>query len=138
MCRFGSERLLACPCQGQGGAKSFAALDLGNDAIAPKLAYVTARYAARAPFGKVAVLLSELLPMSGAQNAGTVRNRTLRVGETVVRQHTIETAKQAATPPAAPVVVGLDGGYVLAPVSDALVGNHHAAWLTISAGKRWR
>jgi hypothetical protein len=29
-----------------------------------------------------------------------------------VRQHTIETAKQAATPPAAPVVVGLDGGYV--------------------------
>ena len=34
------------------------------------------------------------------------------MGETVVRQHTIETAKQAATPPAAPVVVGLDGGYV--------------------------
>jgi hypothetical protein len=29
-----------------------------------------------------------------------------------VRQHTIETAKQAATPPAAPVVIGLDGGYV--------------------------
>jgi hypothetical protein len=58
------------------------------------------------------VLLSELLPISGAQNADTVRNRTLRVGENVVRQHTIETAKQAATLPAAPVVVGLDGGYV--------------------------
>jgi hypothetical protein len=74
-------RLLTCPCQGQGAAKSFAALDLGNDAVAPELAYVTARYAALAPFGKVAVLLSELLPMSGAQNAGTVRNRTLRVGD---------------------------------------------------------
>jgi hypothetical protein len=71
-------RLLACPCQGQGGAKSFAALELGNDAVAPELAYVTARYAALAPFGKVAVLPSELLPMSGAQNAGAVRNRTLR------------------------------------------------------------
>ena len=35
-------RRLTCPCQGQGGAKSFAALDLGNDAIAPELAYVTA------------------------------------------------------------------------------------------------
>jgi hypothetical protein len=44
-------RLLTCPCQGQGGAKSFAALDLGNDAIAPELAYVTARYAALASFG---------------------------------------------------------------------------------------
>jgi hypothetical protein len=49
---------LACPCQGQRGAKSFAALDLGNDAVAPELAYVTARYVALAPFGKVAVLLS--------------------------------------------------------------------------------
>ena len=45
-----------------------------------ELAYVTARYTALAPFGKVAALLSELLPIDGAQNAGTVRNRTLRVG----------------------------------------------------------
>jgi hypothetical protein len=108
-------RLLACPCQGQGGAKSFAALELGNDAVAPELAYVTARYVALAPFGKVAVLLSELLPMSGAQNVGTVRNRTLRVGETVVQRHSTEMAKPTAMSPATPVVpvvVGLDGGYV--------------------------
>ena len=56
-------RLLVCPCQGPGEAKSFAALDLGEDAVAPELAYVTARYAALAPFGKVAALLSELLPI---------------------------------------------------------------------------
>ena len=85
-------RLLVCPCQGPGEAKSFGVLDLGHDAVAPELAYVTARYAALAPFGKVAVLLSELLPISGAQNAGTVRNRTRRVGEKVVRQHATETA----------------------------------------------
>jgi len=78
-------RLLVCPCQDviEGGAKSFAALDLGGDAVAPELAYVTARYAALLPFGKVATLLSELLPMGGAQNTGTVRNRTLRVGQDV-------------------------------------------------------
>ncbi len=105
-------RLLTCPCQGQGEVKSFAVLDLGDDAVAPELAYITARYAALAPFGKVAALLSELLPMSGAQNAGTVRNRTRRVGEKVVRQYATETAKQTVTPPAGPVVVGLDGGYV--------------------------
>ncbi len=79
-------RLLVCPCQGAGEAKSFAVLDLGKDAVAPELAYVTARYAALIPFGKVATLLSELLPMDGAQNTGTVRNRTLRVGHEVVHQ----------------------------------------------------
>jgi hypothetical protein len=105
-------RLLVCPCQGPGEAKSFAALDLGKDAVAPELAYVTAKFAALAPFGKVATLLSELLPMGGAQNAGTVRNRTLRVGQDVVRQHPIDIAGPPAAPPASPVVVGLDGGYV--------------------------
>ena len=105
-------RLLACPCQGLGGAKSFAALDLGNDAVAPELAHVTARYAALAPFGKVAVLLSELLPVSGAQNAGTVRNRTRRVGENVVCRHAIETPMRPATQLTGPAVVGLDGIYV--------------------------
>ena len=57
-------------------------------------------------------MLLELLPVSGAQNAGTVRNRTLRVGEDVVQPHAAKMAKLTATQPAAPVVVGLDGGYV--------------------------
>ena len=102
-------RLLACPCQDSGEANSFAALDLEAATVAPELAYVTARYAALAPFGKVAALLSELLPIRGAQNAGTVRNRTLRVGEDVVQPHP---TKPTTTQPAEPVVVGLDGGYV--------------------------
>ena len=80
--------------------------------MAPELAYVTARYAALAPFGKVADLLSELLPVSGAPNAGTVRNRTMRVGEAVVQPKVTTTAEPTAARPAEPVVVGLDGGYV--------------------------
>ena len=101
-------RLLACPCRGPGGPKSFAALDLG----APELAYVTARYAALAPFGKVAALLSELLPIGGARNAGTVRNRTRRVGQDALELHALETAKWPAAGAAGPAVVGLDGGHV--------------------------
>src|SRR5215207_9212927 len=73
---------------------------------------MTAKFAALAPFGKVAALLSELLPISGAQNAGTVRNRTLRVGQDVVRQHSTKNAELPAAPADGPVVVGLDGGYV--------------------------
>src|SRR3954452_8970146 len=104
-------RLLVCPCHGPGEPKSFAALDLGAGP-APELAYVTAKFAALAPFGKVAALVSELLPISGAQNAGTVRNRTLRVGQDVVQQHATGTAKRPSAQAARPVVVGLDGGYV--------------------------
>ena len=105
-------RLLACPCQDSGDAKSVAVLDLEAATVAPELAYVTARYAALAPFGQVAALLSELLPISGAQNAGTVRNRTLRVGEAVVQTHPARTAKPTTTQPVESVAVGLDGGYV--------------------------
>src|SRR3954447_21585248 len=105
-------RLLVCPCHGPGEPKSFAALDLGAGTVAPELAYVTAKFAALAPFGKVAALLSELLPISGAQNAGTVRNRTLRVGQEVVPQRPIDTARPPTAPADGPVVVGLDGGYV--------------------------
>src|SRR3954463_3788462 len=104
-------RLLVCPCQGPGEPKSFAAVDLGAGP-APELAYVTAKVAALAPFGKVAALLSELLPISGAQNAGTVRNRTLRVGQDVVPLRSTKNAELPAAPAAGPVVVGLDGGYV--------------------------
>ena len=105
-------RLLACPCRGLDGAKSFAVVDLDAATVAPELAYVTARYAAVAPFGKVAVLLSELLPIGGARNAGTVRNRTLRTGLDVVQPHSAKPAPPITTQSAEPVVVGLDGGYV--------------------------
>src|SRR4051794_5088005 len=105
-------RLLVCPCHGPDEAKSFAALDLGAGTVAPELAYVTAKFAALAPFGKVAALLSELLPISGAQNAGTVRNRTLRVGQEVVPLRPTKDAELPTAPADGPVVVGLDGGYV--------------------------
>ncbi len=105
-------RLFVCPCRGEGGAESVAALDFGGDAVAPELAYVTARYAALAPFGKVAALLSELLPLGGAQHASTMRNRTLRVGVEIVQAHAVEDPNQPEVQASGPVVVGLDGGYV--------------------------
>jgi hypothetical protein len=105
-------RLLTCPCQGTSEAKSCAAFDLEAATVAPELAYVTARYAALAPFDKVADLLSELLPVNGAPNAGTVRNRTMRVGEAVVQPNVTTTAEPATARAAEPIIVGLDGGYV--------------------------
>ena len=105
-------RLYACSCRaGLQEPKSFAAL-LVTGGIAPELAYVTAKFAALAPFARVATLLSDLLPIGGAVNAGTVRNRAVRVGATVAKLTTTGTQMlrpDAATPA---VIVGLDGGYV--------------------------
>ena len=111
-CQSGFGACSPVPARGPAEAKSFAAFDLEAATVAPELAYVTARYAALAPFGKVADLLSELLPISGARNAGTVRNRTMRVGEAVVQPNVTTTAEPATAKPAKPVVIGLDGGYV--------------------------
>ena len=91
--------------------RSFSALTLERG-IAPELAYVTAKFAALAPFAKVADLLAELLPVGGAVNSGTVRNRTLRVGKHIARLRPEGVADpdiDAVTPA---VVVGLDGGYL--------------------------
>jgi hypothetical protein len=60
--------------------RSFSALAL-EGGVPPELAYVSAKFAALAPFGKVA----ELLPLGGAVNAGTVRDRTRGVGERIAR-----------------------------------------------------
>ena len=93
-------------------AQATVAGELEAATVAPELAYITARYAALAPFGKVVDLLSELLPISGARNAGTVRNGAMRTGEAVVRPHAAKTAEVTEAQPVKPVVSGLDDGYV--------------------------
>jgi hypothetical protein len=95
------------PLPGRRWGEELCLLDFGGTAVAPELAYITARYAALAPFGKVAALLSELPSITGPQHASTVRNRTRPVGETVVQQNSADTAK-----PVGSVMIGLDGGYV--------------------------
>jgi hypothetical protein len=106
-------RFQTCPCLEvpPGAPRSFSALAL-EGCIAPELAHVTAKFAALAPFGKVAAFLAELLPVGGAVNAGTVRNRTPRVGERIARLRPAGTSEpdiDAVTPA---VVIGLDGGYL--------------------------
>jgi hypothetical protein len=80
--------------------------------VAPERAYITANSAALVPFARVGDLFAEILPVSGAANAGTVRNRIMFVGATIA------TLTAADAPPLEPdaitpaVIVGLDGRYV--------------------------
>jgi hypothetical protein len=105
-------RFARCQCRNIAEEpRSFSALTL-EGGMAPELAYVTATLAALASFAKVADLLAELLPVGGAINGGTVRNRTRRVGEHIARLRPEGVADpdiDAVTPT---VVIGLDGGYL--------------------------
>ncbi|HEX3992158.1 MAG TPA: hypothetical protein VHX39_13380 [Acetobacteraceae bacterium] len=80
--------------------------------VAPELAYVTAKFAALASFARVADLLSELLPTSGAANAGTVRNRTMRVVETIAGLAALDAPALEPGAVSHAVIIRLDGGYV--------------------------
>jgi hypothetical protein len=57
-------------------------------------------------------MLSEPLPIGGAVNGGTVRNRTMRVGMKVTKAVPAVVDTPDAGDAASAVVVGLDGGYV--------------------------
>src|SRR4051812_25682443 len=94
-----------------GAVSSLSDLCSPHDAYAPCPLLAEQRLASHR-LRQVATLLSELLPMGGAQNAGTVRNRTLRVSQEVVQRHSTGTAKRSMAQAASPVVVGLDGGSV--------------------------
>jgi hypothetical protein len=101
-------RFVSCQCRNTADEpRSFSALTL-EGGMAPELAYVTTKFAALAPFAKVA----DLLPVGGAVNAGTVRNRTRRIGERIARlrpEGAADPDVDAVTPA---VVIGLDGGYL--------------------------
>ena len=103
-------RMCTCPCQADTlEPSSFAVLAVGG--VTPELAYVTARFAALAPFARVADLLCELLPIGGAANPGTVRNHTMRVGTRMAKRLPVA-ARMSGADAVPPVIVGLDGGYV--------------------------
>jgi hypothetical protein len=105
-------RLLTCRCQGESEVKSFGILDLDHDAVAPESAYVTSRYAALLPFGKVAVLLSDC--GRSAVRSMRARSATGR-GEWARRScanRPLRWRSRPKTQPAGSVGVGLDGGHV--------------------------
>ena len=71
-------RLRGCVCAFDSASRS--TVFTNHNPVTPELKYLTAKLAALMPFGKVADFLSELLPLSSKAAAGTIRNRTMRVG----------------------------------------------------------
>jgi hypothetical protein len=98
----------ACPGFGQNPA---APLFTRKSSTAPELRYLNSKLAALMPFGKVADFLNEVLPVTAATNAATVRNRTRRVGGRLLRDQA-KPGGSARPTPSKTLVIGLDGGFV--------------------------
>src|ERR1700677_1342397 len=102
-------RLRGCVCAFDSASRS--TVFTNHNPVTPELKYLTAKLAALMPFGKVADFLSELLPLSSQAAAGTIRNRTMRVGRRL--QTSAEALSVSAKPETCErAVVGFDGGYV--------------------------
>jgi hypothetical protein len=104
-------RLRGCSCSGSEKC-SFSTLFTSKNPITPELKYLTAKMAAMLPFGKAADFLAEVLPLSAATTAGTVRNRTMKVGKRLHKSAEALAAGAVAAKPFKDLVVGFDGGYV--------------------------
>ena len=120
--RLASPRLYRCPCQGGNGAATVSPL-LGLLAghVAPERLYLETRWAALAPYAKVAELLSDVLPIDAGANGTTVRAHVLRVAERAEDELGEERVSfidgcprdwQELPLPEGRIIVGLDGGYV--------------------------
>ena len=103
-------RLRGCSCAGS-QSRSFSTLFTNKNPITPELRYLTSKMAALLPFGKVADFLGELLPLSARATAGTVRNRTMKVGKRLQKSAEV-LATGSSNRPCKELIVGLDGGYV--------------------------
>jgi hypothetical protein len=93
------------------GENQVAPLFTRKSSTAPELRYLNAKLAALMPFGKVAEFVNEVLPLTAATNAATVRNRTRRVGGRLLRDQA-KPAETARPKRSKTLVIGLDGGFV--------------------------
>ena len=120
-----SPRFYQCKCNGgreENGAKSFSPLTtLLSERAAPEFIYLQTKWAALMSYGLTAQLLHEVLPLEKPLSTGSLTSRVRKCAERLEKELGDEQAsfiegcpsQWAAFPqPAAPLTVGIDGGYV--------------------------
>ena len=112
-----------CPCQ-QSGAKTFRpTVSWLQGQTTPELLYLETKWASLIPFGKVADLLLEVLPVDAGTNHETIRRHLHETAERMEKElgderqlklFAEEAEQEDLAPPDGPITVGIDGGYVRA------------------------
>jgi hypothetical protein len=135
-----SPRLYDCPCQGAGRHSTSPLTELLAARTAPELLYLETKFASLMSYGLSVELLAELLPIGSDLTRTTVRRELHRTAERIESElgdeqfAFIEGCQrdwECLPPPAPPLTVGLDGGYVHAKDQKSRT----EGWFEVIAGK---
>jgi hypothetical protein len=116
-----SPRWRRCRCEQSQEATFCPLSELLTVHTSPELAYLEAKWAAQVSFASVRALLQEVLPIEHGLHEETIRQHVLAIAERLEAQLGPEQFAydggsqreiEASPEPAAPITVGLDGGYV--------------------------
>jgi hypothetical protein len=121
--RLPNPRWNQCDCQstGKGTFRPLQGWLCGQ--TSPELLYLEVRWASLIPYGGVARLLEDVLPVAYTRNGMTIRNHVLETAERIetdlgeekpVFFDGSEQDWEAQPPPDGPMTVGIDGGFVRA------------------------
>jgi hypothetical protein len=135
-----SPRLYDCPCQKSGRHSTSPLTELLAARTAPELSYLETKFASLMSYGLSVELLAELLPIGSEITRTTMRRELHRTAERIESElgdeqfQFIEGCQrdwERLPPPAPPLTVGLDGGYVHAKDQKSRT----EGWFEVIAGK---
>jgi hypothetical protein len=135
-----SPRFYTCPCQKRETRSISPLADVLKDRTAPELVYLESKFAALMSYGLTVELLAEVLPFTRERSVATVHRNLQRLAERAEQELGEEKGTflegcqrdlDALPPPAAPITVGLDGGYVHAKEQRSRT----EGWFEVIVGK---
>jgi len=136
-----SPRLYRCRCEGCEGPKSFSPLaGLLPERTSPELVYLETKFAALVSYGLSVQLLQEVLPIGQTLSTTAIRQQVRHTAERCEKDLADLGATapvgcpdggNPASPPAVPIVIGLDGAYVHAKSQPSRT----EGWFEVIVGK---
>jgi hypothetical protein len=111
-----------------------------KERTAPELVYLESKFAALMSYGLTVELLAEVFPFASERSVATVHRNLQRLAERAEQELGDEKGSflehcqrdlDALPPPAAPITVGLDGGYVHAKEQKSRM----EGWFEVIGGK---
>jgi hypothetical protein len=138
--KIASPRFYTCPCRQRATGSSSPLADVLPERTAPELVYLESKFAALMSYGLTVEVLAEVLPFTRERSVATVHRNLQRVAERAEKELGEEKGSflehcqrdlDALPPPAAPITVGLDGGYVHAKEQRSRT----EGWFEVIVGK---
>ena len=138
--KIASPRFYSCPCRKRETRSSSPLADVLKERSAPELVYLESKFAALMSYGLTVEVLAEVLPFTRERSVATVHRNLQRVAERAEQELGEEKGSflehcqrdlDALPPPAAPITVGLDGGYVHAKEQRSRT----EGWFEVIVGK---